>query len=534
MRRLSVHVLLALAGALNASAQFGGGARDWVTTGSDAQRSSWVRSDPKISKEAMQKPGFKFLWSVKAGKSSGTPLGEAILLDRYIGYRGFRTLGFVGGGANELYVIDTDLARIEWHKQFPSASQETGASGCRASVMAITRPAIAALPAQAGGGGGGFGRGGPARSAVGEPDQGAVTLTLARNAPPRLPPAAAPPAAGNRPPGTPAPGPGGFARTPSLLYALTTDGMLHGMYVSNGEEPKPPVRFLPANANAQGLIVIDNVAYVTTSQSCGGVPNAVWALDLASSEIASWKADGGIAGSAGPAFGPDGTVYVSTRNAGVAALEPKTLKVKGSYGGGSEFASSPVVFEYKQSVLVAALSKDGRIHLLGGKEAEPVAKTAVFFNATDDHGAGALASWQDAGGTRWLLAPVVGTIQSSAGFPAANGDVKHGAVVAWKVVDHAGAPLLEPGWVSRDVVAPLPPLVVNGVVFAGSSGGQAGQHSSPAVLYALDGTTGKELWNSGNNITSFVRGGGLSAGGSQVYLGTADGTLYAFGFFIEH
>ena len=29
---------------------------------------------------------------------------------------------------------------------------------------------------------------------------------------------------------------------------------------------------------------------------------------------------------------------------------------------------------------------------------------------------------------------------------------------------------LEPGWVSRDLVSPLTPLVINGVVFAVSSG----------------------------------------------------------------
>ena len=122
---------------------------------------------------------------------------------------------------------------------------------------------------------------------------------------------------------------------------------------------------------------------------------------------------------------------------------------------------------------------------------------------------GALASWQDPAGTRWVLAPTTGAIK------------------AWKVVDRNDAPELQPGWVSRDMPSPLPPMVINGVVFAASNG------KSP-VLYALDGVTGKELWNSGKTIASSVRGGGLSGGGSQVYLGTSDGTLYAFGFYIEH
>jgi outer membrane protein assembly factor BamB len=88
-------------------------------------------------------------------------------------------------------------------------------------------------------------------------------------------------------------------------------------------------------------------------------------------------------------------------------------------------------------------------------------------------------------------------------------------------------------------------MIINGVVFALSSGevrsndskltaAERVRRSSPAVLYALDSATGKELWNSGKAITSFVHGGTLSGGGTQVYLETYDGTLYAFGFYIEH
>jgi outer membrane protein assembly factor BamB len=125
-----------------------------------------------------------------------------------------------------------------------------------------------------------------------------------------------------------------------------------------------------------------------------------------------------------------------------------------------------------------------------------------------------------------------------------NGGVTHGAIVAWKVVDHDGVPTLQPGWVSRDMISPLTPMVVNGVVFALSSGelgaadqrdadAERAQRASHAVLYALDGATGKELWNSATAMPSSARGG-LSGGGGQVYVGTNDGTLYAFGFPMEH
>jgi outer membrane protein assembly factor BamB len=95
----------------------------------------------------------------------------------------------------------------------------------------------------------------------------------------------------------------------------------------------------------------------------------------------------------------------------------------------------------------------------------------------------------------------------------------------------------------RDLASPLAPIVVNGMVFAAASGefrgagqltaAQRAQRSTPAILYALDGATGKMLWSSGRTITSFARGG-LSAGSGQVYLVTYDNTLYAFGIPMEH
>ena len=104
---------------------------------------------------------------------------------------------------------------------------------------------------------------------------------------------------------------------------------------------------------------------------------------------------------------------------------------------------------------------------------------------------------------------------------------------------------LQVGWTSRGLISPLPPTIINGVAFVTSSGefrtsdskmtaAQRAARSGKAVIYALDATTGKELWNSGTMITSFARGGALSGGMGQLYLTTHDGTIYAFGFPMEH
>jgi outer membrane protein assembly factor BamB len=112
-----------------------------------------------------------------------------------------------------------------------------------------------------------------------------------------------------------------------------------------------------------------------------------------------------------------------------------------------------------------------------------------------------------------------------------NGGVTNGAIVAFKVVDQGNGLTLQPAWASRDIPSASSPIVVNGVVFALASGGQ---RAGPAVLYALDGLTGKELWNSGTTIASFVSSGGLAGGDGQVYVPTYDNTLYAFGIPLEH
>ena len=52
----------------------------------------------------------------------------------------------------------------------------------------------------------------------------------------------------------------------------------------------------------------------------------------------------------------------------------------------------------------------------------------------------------------------------------------------------------------------------------------AGTRSTPGVLYALDGVTGKELWNSAKTVT----GGALWTSVGHVHTATTDGTLYSW------
>jgi outer membrane protein assembly factor BamB len=88
-------------------------------------------------------------------------------------------------------------------------------------------------------------------------------------------------------------------------------------------------------------------------------------------------------------------------------------------------------------------------------------------------------------------------------------------------------------------------VIANGVVFSYGSGENTRQAyadrgladlsplrikaSGHAVLYALDAQTGRELYSSGDQITSFAHFSGLSVANGRVYIATHDSVLYCFG-----
>jgi outer membrane protein assembly factor BamB len=116
---------------------------------------------------------------------------------------------------------------------------------------------------------------------------------------------------------------------------------------------------------------------------------------------------------------------------------------------------------------------------------------------------------------------------------------------------------LVPAWTSRDMDLAEEVVIANGIVFAYAAGEDASQvmpekgwdeeggpvyggglssgpvrriaSSRRAALYALDAQTGKELWSSGDQITSWNHFSGLTVANGKAYVATFDGTLYCFG-----
>src|SRR4051812_39941186 len=217
MRRHTATLAMITGGALlagSAHAQFGRGAGEWNTAGGDAHRSGWVRTDGKISREALAKPGFAMLYKVKLDSAprQSNNLTPSLVMTGYIGYRGFRSLGFLSGASDKVFALDVDLGRIEWQKSVPGGSAGAGTAACPGGITSnVARLLPTAFPGPAPAGRGGGGRATGAKSAVGDPNEGAVVLKeLAARA------AAAPP--GGRGGGR---GPGGFPRRqPNYVHVL--------------------------------------------------------------------------------------------------------------------------------------------------------------------------------------------------------------------------------------------------------------------------------------------------------------------------
>ena len=587
VQRLVFVVLTSTLAGIVTIAQVGRGGSQWPTAQGDAQRTSWIRTDDKISVDALSKPGFDLQWKVKLDNQPRGAHG----LSQGVSARGvtlFVPMSVVTASSNNVYALDNDLGYVVWQRHFdatlPTATAECsgGITSAATRIVALDPATAAPVPGFGGGGRGAVGY----RSVVGEPGQGVPLEGRGRGpapgAPNANPPAGAPrgaapgagpgaapgaapaappgPAArgarGNQPaaeriPGAPVtPEGGGFgflARPSGVAYVIASDGVLHVVGLASGKDIQRPAEFLPANAKWSSPIGVNTTLYAATASDCGRAPRAVWAIDLDSDAkpVVSWKTNGGsvvgalaftVDGTLIAAIGPGQTSGDGKANA-IVALDPKTLQVKDWFTQpDAEFVTGPTILRQGNRDLIAAATKDGRVLLLdasslgGANHSTPLHVSKPFAAGGASVSGDALAAWQQANGPSWILLPVKGGL--AAGTAATNGAVSNGAVVALKIAEAGGALSLDAGWVSHDLPSPATPLIVNGVVFtlaAGTPGVPPGR-GAPAVLHAYDGTTGKRLWTSGRAMTSVASPGSFWSTLGQVYVGMRDGTLYAFGF----
>ena len=495
-----------------------GFAADWLADDGDPQRTSWQK-DEKILSPASVK-NMKLLWKVKLDNKPREmhSLLPPLIVGKAATSAGPKEIAIVAGSSDNLYAIDVAKGTILWNKHFDSGSLETAG----------------------GRGGGTFCPGG-------------ITAT-------------------------PVIGPGA---TPDkyTIYAASWDGTLHQLNVADGEDLAPPSKFMPPNGKPYGLNLSNCVIYTTTAQGCGGNPNVMYAYDLATHKTATYSpGSGGMWGRKGPGISSDGTVWSGTGDGsfhpenssfGQAIIgvkqDPatKSLVLSDYYGPSNaewlqkrdlDMEVTPSIFKYKNRELMVSSSKECRIWLMdtaapgGDDHRTPLYRTPILCNEQVNMNLGvwgAMATWEDSKGTRWIVSPFWGPAYTGIHAPIEYGSVVHGAVAAFKLKDDSGKLSLDLAWISRDMNQADPPVIANGVVFGYGSGESATLHwpepghiagtagriaeSTHAVLYALDGQTGKELWSSGDQITSWNHFSGISVANGRVYVGTYDGFEYCFG-----
>ena len=543
MRKLS---LISLSAAIACAVLWGA---DWPSQSGNPQRDGWAKAEKAFTKANASK--IELIYKYKADNQTRglSSLGTPVVLERIIGYLGFKELLVFGGSGDNVWSVDADLGRIMWKNHFDVKSDKPAAptTVCPGGLTAgVAMPGSSTAVA----GRGGFPAGGRGRG-PGAPGAGRA-----------MAPAGPPP-----PP--PAPllfGPGNFGRGANFA-AVGSDGLLHALNSSNGVDRVPGMKFVPANAKVAALNINDNAVYAATIDNCGGNANGIYAMDLSTDtpKVSSLELNGGgAAGNGGVSIGTDGTVYAQipdgkgdvagAYNDTVIAMS-KDLKVKDYFTpsgtaipvakGVPTPGSTPVVFQWKGSDLIVTAGRDGRVYVLDSKSlggadhhtplfaTESVVPAESKFNGSGFHGT--FSSWEDTenGNTRWVY--------GSAWGPT-------GSVIAFRVEDRGGKPTLVKAWTSREMQSPAPVATANGLVFALSSGessrsakedgkpysvAEAQKMASKAVLYVLDAATGKELYNTGSLAATFSHNSGVTVANRRIYFTTHDNMVYCLGFLAE-
>ncbi|HVW09309.1 MAG TPA: hypothetical protein VHC90_12045 [Bryobacteraceae bacterium] len=521
-KALPIAIAAGVAGALFLSA-------DWSSSSGNPQRDGWSRSEDQLSRESAAKGEIKLLYSYKVDPKPQR-MGTPVMLTNIISWKGFKSLAFVAG-ASDVYSIDYSTGKPYFKTQVSAGAPAAGTALCPGGITS-------GLTMSGG------------------------STSVARNPAPLPPPGAGREGGpgGRGAPGRGRGGGGGFGRGGAggpHVWVVAPDGSLETLRQQDGDnKATAPIPFVPANSRVSDLMMDGGMIYAATENDCGGHPNALYAVDIegADKKAVSFPTNGsGFAGSAGVAAATDGSaVYgliaegqgsaAGKYNNTVVALGPKDLAVKDYFtpsGAGAVVkkgaevpGATPAVFQWNGKDVVVAGGTNGRIYLLdaaslgGSDHHTPLAESEVFAAADGANGIwNAFATWEDPeGNARWIYASISGA--SPLKFPTANGTASNGSIVAFKVEDNGGKPKLTPAWISRDMIAPAAPAVTNGLVFALSTG--QGKSPKNAVLYALDSSTGKEIWSSGQTATSYATGG-LAINASMVLFATHDSQIHAYG-----
>jgi len=489
---------------------------DWVTDGADNERTGWARDEKILNKDNVKNLKLSWTMATENQPRAMHSLMPVLVIGQLSTPSGRRQVGIVNGISDNLYAFDVDTGKMLWHKHWTYEGQVQ--PGVDPLHLGFLRP------------------GGSSDTPVIGPAD----------------------AQGRRP-----------------VYFVTGDGMCHIVNAADGEDLQPPFMF--HTGKGWSLNLVGNVLWMANTYAQSSL--AAVRLDDPQHKVMNFNAgSGGAWGRRGAAIDSTGTAWTTTGD-GIydpLSVPPRyansvigvhvvgdTLQLKDYYTPTNwqwlqkrdlDPNNTPTIFTYKGRELIAASGKECRVYLLDPKSAGganhqiPLYKTPLFCNEEvdfQDAGSwGAMSTWEDTDGTRWILAPFWGPVHSQFKFPITNGTVVEGGVAAFKLDERDGRLQIVPVWVSRDMKRGEPVIIANGVVFGYGSGEETKQtfpdlglqfdstiragRGARATIYALDARTGKELWSSGDQIKTWNHFSGLTVANGRVYLGTYDGVLYSF------
>jgi outer membrane protein assembly factor BamB len=506
---------------------------EWLTWGYDQERTLWNRAETVLNKSNVGQLSLKWKTLIPTPPREvvlatlTTPLVAAVNLPQGPAIR-----VFVVGSDNTVYAVDAETGAISWQRPFPNTMTPSAVPDYRCPSTQNATPVI--------------------------------------------------------------------DKEAGIIYVSTSDGKLRGLSLVNGEDRMPAIEFTNVFARNWSLNLIDGVIYSPTARGCLGIPSHLTAVDLrdpARQRREFFTSPGGPAG----AWGRGGIVrgpkfmYVQTADGpydpaagkfgnSVLALTFKDLRLMDSYTPENWAylnakdldlsSASAVAFPFQGRTIVASVGKESVVSLsdgdnLGGAGHQTPLYTSPRWGNDEallhDRGVwGAMATWQDREGRRYLAMSMLGPAgKSTPPFKYTNGAAVDGSLMTFEVRSDPGTakPMLAPLWISRELHAPDVPVVANGVVYTFQSGkdstetraagaanaargagagrgaggasrgtGAAASPPSPgtnAILYAFDAETGKQLFSS--ELASFNHFTNPVVADGTVYAVTWDGTLYAFG-----
>jgi outer membrane protein assembly factor BamB len=225
-----------------------------------------------------------------------------------------------------------------------------------------------------------------------------------------------------------------------------------------------------------------------------------------------------------------------------------------------------MAIDFKGKHLLIGTSKECRVWLVDqsvvtntdpeGHHMDMIDRSALICNPGARFDAagvwGAMATWVE-NNQLYIAVPFLGPLADTWPSTPGNGTPYRGGVAVLKVDDSTPKWKMVPAWTYGDIDQGDEAIYMNGVLFVNGAGedtyqqspdiafnespriqgqGQSGgriANSRHATLYAFDASNGKLLWSSGDQITSWNHGSGMTAVNGKAYIGTFDGNFYCFG-----